>query len=224
MKVILFLFVFSIASFAAPSKSLPPSELGIYLVGIHPEKNNPMHQPVAHHYCHQVNSDFAQCVLYDGNTKTANLMGIEYIIPETVYETLAPEEKKYWHPHNYEILSGALSAPGLPAKVEKGALKAKMNSYGKTWHVWRTPNCCNGTALPLGEPTLGWSLNRDGEANPLALSKVKDLGINMEQKRKERADLKSVAKPQGGVDDLKSLFPAGTLKDMPGVVDKRAEN
>jgi hypothetical protein len=26
--------------------------------------------------------------------------------------------------------------PGLPDATEKEALAGKMNSYGKTWHVW----------------------------------------------------------------------------------------
>jgi hypothetical protein len=32
----------------------------------------------AHQFCKQVNEDFAQCVLFDGNTSAANLNGIEY--------------------------------------------------------------------------------------------------------------------------------------------------
>ncbi len=34
----------------------------------------------AHHYCRVVNDDLLQCVLFDGNTRDANLIGIEYII------------------------------------------------------------------------------------------------------------------------------------------------
>ncbi len=59
-----------------------------------------------------MNEDFAQCVLFDGNTAEANLHGLEYIISEKVYDTLPPVEQSYWHPHNYEILSGQLVAPG----------------------------------------------------------------------------------------------------------------
>jgi hypothetical protein len=206
---------------AAPLLESPVPELGIYLLGIHPEKDHPEHQSVAHHFCQQVDDDFAQCVIYDGNTKTASLMGIEYIVSEKTYETFPENEKQYWHPHNYEILSGALSAPGLPSPTEKSALKAKMNSYGKTWHVWRTPKCCNGTRLPFGKPTLQWSLNHDGEVIGTTLQKVRAAGVDVDQKRKEREDLASFAKPQGGVNALKRFFPAGTLKELRGVVEKK---
>jgi hypothetical protein len=62
-----------------------------------------------------MNEDFAQCVLFDGNTSDARMNGIEYIISARVFNNLTAAERKYWHPHDYEILSGELIAPGLPA-------------------------------------------------------------------------------------------------------------
>ena len=103
-----------------------PDALDIYLVGFHPIKNNPHHQTEAHHFCRQVNQDFAQCALFDGNTAQANLTGIEYIISERLFATLPRAEKQYWHPHNGEILSGQLVAPGLPAAAEKELMRDKM--------------------------------------------------------------------------------------------------
>src|SRR5918912_665692 len=100
------------------------------------QDTTPVKQMEAHHYCHQVNADLLQCVLFDGNTKTANLIGIEYIISERLFASLPQDEQDYWHPHNYEILSGSLVAPGLPDAAEKAFLKLLMNSYGKTWHLW----------------------------------------------------------------------------------------
>ena len=64
----------------------------------------------AHHFCRQVNEDFAQCALFDGNSEDANLNGIEYIISARVFDQLPVEERPYWHPHNGEILSGQLVA------------------------------------------------------------------------------------------------------------------
>ena len=51
---------------------------------------------------------------------------------------LPPGERMYWHPHNYEVLSGELVMPGLPEQAETAALRGKVNSYGKTWHFWKT--------------------------------------------------------------------------------------
>lgn len=100
-------------------------------------------------------------------------------------------------------------------------MKSKMNSYGKTWHVWNTghrgqPN----DALPLGEPMLAWSFNRDSEAAPgLVEDRDRRIDVNSAKIRSDRAGLKSLAKPQAGTDDLKGKF-ARPAKDIPGVVGK----
>jgi Protein of unknown function (DUF1264) len=91
----------------------PVEKIAMYLNGFHASKDDPKMQMEAHHYCNQANEDFAQCVLFDGNTAEARMMGVEYIISEKLYNTLPAEEKAYWHPHNYEILSGQIRMPGL---------------------------------------------------------------------------------------------------------------
>ncbi len=106
----------------------PLDPMNVYLVGFHPMKDDPSHQMEAHHFCNQVNEDLAQCALFDGNTRDANLNGIEYIISERLFEQLPAAEKQYWHPHNGEILSGQLVAPGLPEQADHALMKSKMNS------------------------------------------------------------------------------------------------
>lgn len=198
----------------------PLDEFDMYMDGFHAAKKDPSHQMEAHHFCKQVNQDFAQCVLFDGNTKTANLIGIEYIISEKLFNSLPAAEKGYWHPHNYEILSGQLIAPHIPKVAEKALMKDKINSYGKTWHVWNSaPFGKRGDALPLGEPMLEWSFNRDGEAYPAMVeARDKRMGVRTRDERANRADLVPLAKPQAGVDDLKGSFAKPGVP-IPGVVD-----
>ena len=195
----------------------------VYLVGFHPMKERPEMQMEAHHYCHQVNEDFAQCVLFDGNTDKANMNGVEYIISEKLFGTLPEEERKYWHPHNGEILSGQLVAPGIPKAAEMSLMKTKMNSYGKTWHVWHTGMAGQaGDKLPLGDPMLAWSFSRDGEILPgLVEKRDKTMGVDTGRIRRDRAELQPLARPQSGVDDLKDKFGRPT-RDIPGVVDSKA--
>jgi hypothetical protein len=187
----------------------PPSQLNAYLVGFHPMKAHPDMQMEAHHFCRQVNQDLAQCVLFDGNTSDANLNGIEYIISEKLYDQLPAQERQYWHPHNFEILSGQLVAPGLPESAEREFLETKMNSYGKTWHVWNTGHFGMNDAdrLPMGEPQLAWSFNRDGEILPgLAELMEKRVGVDVSKKRSARQELVPRANPQEGVDALAGRF------------------
>lgn len=203
-------------------RNAPLAKFDVYLNGFHPMKDNPDQQVEAHHYCHQVNEDLAQCALFDGNTSNANLNGIEYIISEKLFNTLPEEERRFWHPHNGEILSGQLVAPGIPDAAEHALMKKKINSYGKTWHVWNTgANGKRGDSLPLGPAMLAWSFNRDGEMLP-NLQEERDtrMKIDTAKKRRERADLRRLARPQSGVDDLKGKF-GRPAQDIPGVSDSR---
>lgn len=198
--------------------STPLKPFDVYLNGFHPMKDHPDKQMEAHHFCHQVNEDFAQCTLFDSNGTNARLNGIEYIISAKLFDTLPAAERAFWHPHNGEILSGQLVAPGIPAIAEKELMRKKMNSYGKTWHVWNTGHeGMPADQLPLGPAMLAWSFSRDGEALPgLVEKRDRKLGVNALEARRQRADLQKLARPQSGVDDLKGKFARPT-KDIPGV-------
>jgi hypothetical protein len=191
----------------------PLGGFDIYVAGLHCARRCATMQMEAHHYCKQVNADFLQCVLFDGNTADANLIGVEYIVSEQIFAALPDAEKRYWHPHNYEILSGQLVAPGLPKAAEHALLKLLVNSYGKTWHTWQTGRHDGvgppADPLPLGEAELMWSFNSDGEADP----RLKDdllaaLGEDEAANRARRLDLAAGAHPQRGVNAMQSEFPA----------------
>jgi hypothetical protein len=187
----------------------PVSKISLYLDGFHAAKDNPKMQMEAHHYCNQMNEDFAQCVLFDGNTADSRMVGIEYIVSGKIYDSLPKEEKAYWHPHNFEVLSGQLRLPGIPEVAEKEALKGKINSYGKTWHTWMTGMYgSKSDELPLGPPSLQWSFNRDGEEMPgIVAARDKRMDLDTAKVRQARADLTSLAQPQGGVDAMAGQFP-----------------
>lgn len=185
----------------------PVRALDHYLNGFHVMKDDTSLHMEAHHFCQGMNEEFTQCVIFDGNTDSSNIIGLEYIISERLFDTLAEDEKPSWHPHNYEILSGQLVMPGVPEIAERAALEKKLNSYGKTWHVWDTGHAGHPAAhaLPVGKPLLAWSYNRDGEA-PVGLVEGRDQRMDLDtaKKRRERATLASRANPQMGVNALES--------------------
>ena len=202
----------------------PLADFDIYVVGLHCARDDPAMQMEAHHYCRQVNQDLLQCVLFDGNTREANLIGIEYIVSERLFAGLPDEEKPSWHPHNYEILSGQLAAPGLPERAERAFLKELMNSYGKTWHTWHTGRHDGepGDRLPLGPPMLMWSFNRDGESDEALKQDLQThMHIDEAENRARRRGLTDLARPQHGVDAMAGCFPGA--RPLPGVVDAGAD-
>lgn len=71
------------------------------------------------------------------------LIGVKYIAPKHVYETLDPNKQKVWHTHVVEVKSGVLTMPTPSThrghgdkweKLETEAVKEAIGWYGKTWH------------------------------------------------------------------------------------------
>ena len=83
-----------------------------------------------HHFCSHLNKDVRQCILTDSDEKGARIIGIEYMISKELFEGLDAEEKKLWHSHDYEVHSGTLVAPGLPAAVANIDMADVQNTYG----------------------------------------------------------------------------------------------
>lgn len=173
----------------------PLKDFDVYVVGFHPAEGEPDMQMEAHHYCRVVNDDLLQCVLFDGNTRDADTIGVEYIVSGRPFDTLPEQEKPYWHPHHHEVFSGQLVAPGLPQAVETSLMKQLVNSYGKTWHTWHTDQ---DLKLPLGVPQLMMGFTADGQLDPKLLAeRDRRLGISSAETRAARADLPTPAVAPG---------------------------
>lgn len=156
-----------------------------HLNALHAYVDDPSRQVEANHYCSHLSESIQQCLIYDSHdTDKARLIGVEYIIPETIYAGLPAEEQQYWHSHAYEILSGLLVMPAVPTMMEDGEMAKLVKTYGKTWHFWQVDR---GDALPLGEPKLMCSFTRDGQANA-QLVKLRDekFAISTADTRKHR--------------------------------------
>ncbi|MBI2451553.1 DUF1264 domain-containing protein [Candidatus Pacearchaeota archaeon] len=160
----------------------PVNNMRLYLCAFHVAKENPNFQIEAHHYCGHPGGKVHQCVVYDGRGQNSKLLGVEYIIADESYQKLPREEKKFWHPHAYEILSGQLIAPDMPNQGDD-IFPELLTTWGKTWHTWRDPS----TEFPLGEPLLMWSFGADGQAKkPLIDARDKTFGISTAEIRERR--------------------------------------
>lgn len=181
---------------AALIQSRPPIEaISAYLDGFHFYNGERKGKMEAHHYVTVLNNDVMQAVIYDGNTANARLMGVEYIISERLFKTLPPDEKKLWHSHRYEVKSGSLIAPGLPAVAEKALMSNIVNTYGKTWHTWHTER---DQTLPLGVPALMMGFTQNGQLDPALLAdRDRRFGVNTSAIRQQRKDLPAHLVAQG---------------------------
>jgi hypothetical protein len=167
------------------SKS-PVNALNLYLNGFHFFADDMGRQMEAHHYCTRINEDFTQCVIFDGNTRNARLIGVEYIISEQLFRGLPEEEKILWHSHHYEVGSGTLIAPGLPQQVEHRVMEKIVSTYGKTWHTWDT----HQHGLPLGIPALMMGFTEDGQLQSELLSeRDRRFDISSAARKSNRSDI-----------------------------------
>jgi hypothetical protein len=167
----------------------PLRSLDAYLDGFHFYNGRMREQMEAHHYCATLNEDVRQCVIYDGNTSDAKIMGVEYIISEPLFRMLPDDEKKLWHSHRYEVKSGELIAPGLPDTAEHALMEKLAQTYGKTFHTWHTDR---DKTLPLGLPQLMMGFTHDGQIDP-AMIETRDrrMGVRTADKRKQREDIQA---------------------------------
>jgi hypothetical protein len=165
----------------------PLKKINAYLNGFHFYNGNIKAQMEAHHYVTKLNEDLHQAIIYDGNTPDAKIMGIEYIISERLFNGLDDEEKKLWHSHHYEVLSGELIAPGIPLAAEHALMEKLVSTYGKTIHTWHTDQ---QRELPLGSPMIMMGFTKEGQLDPVLLSaRDKRFDVSTAEKRKNRADI-----------------------------------
>ena len=177
---------------AALLQNKPPIEaINAYLDGFHFYSGDLQSQMEAHHYCTIVNEDVTQCAIFDGNARDAKLTGVEYIVSAKLFATLPAAEKTLWHSHAYEVKSGTLIAPGIPAAAEHALMEKLVGTYGKTWHTWHTDR---GDALPVGVPQLMMGFTADGQLDAgLLEARDRRLGVDSIERRAQRDDIDAPA-------------------------------
>ena len=196
---------------AAVLQAKPPIDaINSYVDGFHFYSGRLDEQMEAHHYCSNLNEDVTQCAIYDGNTRQAKLMGVEYIISGALFATLPADEKQLWHSHVYEVKSGQLIGPGLPDAAEHALMRKLVGTYGKTWHTWHTDR---EARLPLGTPQLMMGFTADGQID-MAMVSARDqrMGVSTAAKRDARADL-----PAPPIDPAANAWERGEAYQLPGL-------
>ncbi|CAM1500451.1 Fc.00g096130.m01.CDS01 [Cosmosporella sp. VM-42] len=172
----------------------PVKKICAHLNAFHAYAHEPRRSVETNHYCSHLNNDVRQCLLYDSDEPHARLIGIEYMITPHLFETLPPEERKYWHSHVYEVKSGMLimpnrSVPNAAWEVaENWEMDQVVHLYGKAYHLWQTDR---GDTLPLGEPQLMTSYTADGQFDFEKKVGERDqrFGVDWKRKKEVRADI-----------------------------------
>ena len=122
----------------------PTKQICAFLNAFHSYDHDKSRSVEANHYCSHQSPTLRQCLIYDSSSKDAKLIGVEYMIPISRFETLPDEEKRLWHSHVYEVKSGLLQMPkptGIPSTVWDAAETKEMENIigwmGKYVHLSR---------------------------------------------------------------------------------------
>ncbi|KAI0418184.1 DUF1264-domain-containing protein [Xylaria grammica] len=175
---------------ALPFGHYGPEGAVLFLNGFHFVSGHPDWEISANHFCTIIRDDLLQCAVYNTATAPARLAGIEYIITEDAFETLDHEERQLWHSHAYEITSGFLIEPGLPAPVDHAVMRDVLaDTYGKTFHTWRYDQ--QNATYPLGVPELVMGFTRDDQITPAFVARRDALfGTDTAAVRAARGDIR----------------------------------
>lgn len=193
----------------------PLRQFNAYLDGFHFYNGNIDAQMEAHHYVQQLNEDLYQAIIFDGNGPDAKIMGIEYIVTARLFKTLPEEEKKLWHSHHYEVKSGTLTAPGIPAAAEHALMEKLVDTYGKTIHTWHTDQHRD---LPVGAPMVMMGFTKDGQLHPeLLAARDKRFKVSAADIKKRRTDI-----PLPAVDPMANAWEKGEVRQF--VITKETDS
>lgn len=139
------------------------------------------------HLCSHLNEDFKQCLIYDGPSKDARLIGVEYNVSARLFDQLPAEERLLWHSHQFDVKSGLLVAPRVPQVAERQLMKEIANSYSKTWHFWQVDR---GDILPVGGPKLMMAFTKDGQVhNDLLKHRDHEVAVSSIELKEKRSKI-----------------------------------
>ncbi len=105
---------------------------------------------IAHHWCKAINPNLTECQLYDADGPGARLIGVETIVPASVWKTFAPAEQAQWHFHKTELAKIHATLPGMSKDQQAKVMAAIAPTYGKVWILWNPAANVN----PSGQPTV----------------------------------------------------------------------
>lgn len=104
---------------------------------------------IAHHWCKVISTDLIECQLYDGDGPHARLVGVETIVPASVWKTFSPTEQKLWHLHKVELQKVHATLPGLSKAEQAKVIKMILPTYGKVWILWNPAVSKEPTGSPF---------------------------------------------------------------------------
>ncbi|MGZ3506260.1 MAG: DUF1264 domain-containing protein [Vulcanimicrobiaceae bacterium] len=91
---------------------------------------------VEHHFCRPASGGIIECQLYESDQPDARLVGVEVVVPASMYQKFDKEEKASWHYHRDEIPRVNLQTPDMTKEEADKVAASLMETYGKVYLLW----------------------------------------------------------------------------------------
>ncbi|MBV8172752.1 MAG: DUF1264 domain-containing protein [Candidatus Eremiobacteraeota bacterium] len=105
---------------------------------------------IAHHWCKTISPSLIECQLYDSDRPDARLVGVETIVPASVWETFPPQERALWHYHKVELQKIHATLPDTPKDQQAAIIASIAPTYGKVFILWDP----DSNVAPVGQPSV----------------------------------------------------------------------
>jgi hypothetical protein len=105
---------------------------------------------IAHHWCKTISPTLTECQLFDSDGPGARLVGVETIVPASVWQKFSPSEQALWHYHKTELKKIHATLPDTPKDKQAAIIAAIAPTYGKVFILWNpmvNPH-------PAGQPSI----------------------------------------------------------------------
>ncbi|MDQ6780118.1 MAG: DUF1264 domain-containing protein, partial [Candidatus Eremiobacteraeota bacterium] len=91
---------------------------------------------IAHHWCKNICASLTKCELFDSDAPNARLVGVETIVPTTVWKTFPEKEQALWHYRKVELKKIHATLPDTPKEQQAKIIAALTETYGKVYILW----------------------------------------------------------------------------------------
>ena len=105
---------------------------------------------IAHHWCKAISTTLTECELFDSDGPHARLVGVETIVPSSVWKTFPPAEQALWHYHRVELQKVHATLPDTPKDQQAKVVAAIRETYGKVYILWDPMS----SKYPMGQPSI----------------------------------------------------------------------
>lgn len=118
-------------------KEVPQNGFDLHVDAKHYVKSE---RVMVHHWCKTMSDKLVECLLFDSDAANANLIGIETIVTNDIWNTFTEKQKAEWHDHATEIIEAEATLPDTPSEEAAKIVEFLKGTHGRVIYIWNFPS------------------------------------------------------------------------------------